>query len=102
MGRQGPGRVWGSAPLGEPGRLPEKNKFLTLSVYDFKLKKTNITVCVSIFCGTFFSESKNFKILIFSISKFSKILNFSIRIKSSTHVSGVFAGNFKFRPIVRF
>jgi hypothetical protein len=38
MCHQGPGRVWGSAPLGEPGGLPEK-KFLTLSVYDFKLKK---------------------------------------------------------------
>jgi hypothetical protein len=62
MGCQGPGRVWGSAPLGEPGGLPEKIKFLTLSVYDFKQKKKKKpTVCISIFCGTFFLSLKTSK-----------------------------------------
>jgi hypothetical protein len=43
MGHQGPGRVWGSVPLGEPGGASGKKKFLTLSVYDFKLKKKQQT-----------------------------------------------------------
>jgi hypothetical protein len=48
MGRQGPS-------IGELGGLPEKNKFLTLSVYDFKLKK-NPQKTTSLFIYRFFVD----------------------------------------------